>query len=646
MNKPRYLISASLIILSAYCLFLLSMGTFNLKQPFALSLIFQNMWEHLSHGSLAVDAELIGNEGFEVNGITTAYFLPFPSLIRGLLSIFGLGASAILSLWLGALTFFSASLLIWRHLFAQIEPRKSILNQYLWLFGVLLCTFFSPMIGMMTYPTVYWEAIVWGSALFLMASYLSMLVLTQRGQNPIVFLSFTILCGLALFTRATFSFAACLLFGLTLIQLLNWRWQKRASVTANLFQNKWLVINIVFFGLLVSCLLALNFAKWGNPFEFYPLQHYKMWDEAQKVRYFAHGALNPTRIPETISYYFIPSLDNFSSARPFLNLGSAERFSQSGTFDYKELTLPISITEPIATILFILGILLLPWTWLKQKNITAHIIFPAALTSLVPIAFILSIHSLSIRYVGDFLPAMMIFGLFALFQIGRLAQKLPVGQTITPFSTPKQVLILGAMGILILISVFLSTAGIFRQNEYWRSLFHYALIPMEVGETVSFSHHGNNTKAVGYLYKGWASELESFGTWSNASDPVLRILPPKKLPSENSLRIMARAFVTPSNPEQIVEVWVNGALTQTVALRNPDLNEILIKPLLSKDWVKYHWRYVGSKLFNQLTGFIGTSNQEVIEIRFHLQNPARPKDLGIGVDDRLLGIGLISITLQ
>lgn len=647
MIKPHYLISASLLLLSFYCLFLLSLGTFDLKQPFALSTLFQNMWDHLSHGSLAVDAELIGNEGFEVNGITTAYFLPFPSLVRGLLSIADLGASAVLSLWLGALTFFIASLFIWRHFFLQLKLNNDRSRQYIWIFGVLLCTFFSPMIGMMAYPTAFWEAIVWASALFLTASYLSITLLTERNQKPAAFFIFTFICGLALFTRATFSFSTCLLYGITIIQILIFQWKKDASITDNIFQNKSLVINSFFFGLFVCCLLIFNFAKWGNPFEFYPLEHYKMWDEAKKEQYFSHGALNPTRLPETLSYYFLPALDNFSLTKPFINLGSADHLGITGTFDYKEHTLPISITQPIATCFFILGLVLLPWTLCFQENKKIYAILPAALSALVPIILILSIHSLSIRYTGDFLPAFMLFGLFALFQISQFIKG--SSKNLSPpnkFISIKPFIFSIVMLGLILISLFVSTAGIFRQNEAWRPVFHYSLIPLEEGETVSFSQHGNNSKGVGYLHKGWASELESFGTWSNTSAPTLMILPPKTLSSKNALTILARAFVAPNHPEQIVEVWVNGKLNQTVTLRDANSNLILIKPLITSDWTKQNWSYLGASLFNKLTQFIGTSNQEAIVIQFHLQNPARPSELGLSSDSRLLGIGLISVTLQ
>jgi len=503
------------------------------------------------------------------------------------------------------------------------------------------------MVGMMTYPVVFWEAIVWAAALFLLASYLSMLVLTQMGQKSIAFFFFTLICGLALFTRATISFATCLLYGFTLIQILTLQWQRDASIISNLFQNKRLLINALCFGLLVSSLLLFNYTKWGNPFEFYPLEYYKMWDENQKIKYTANGALNLTRIPETISYYFYPSLDNFSNNAPFLNLGSSDRFGLTGIFDYREPTLPITLTQPIATILFILGLFLLPLLVLNCREKTSRTILPSALTSLIPLFFILSIHSLSIRYAGDFLPAIMLFNLFGLFQIVRFLQTRFISQK-APIAKSPLTRFIGTsiMSTLILGSIFLSTAGIFRQNEYWRSLFYYTLIPMESGETVSFSKYGNHSKAVGYLHKGWARDPESFGTWSNTNNPTLLILPPKNTSPENSLIILTKAFVTSNHPEQLVEVWVNGKLNQTVTLRQFDSNEIFIKPLSPINWNAQSWKYLGASLFNKLTQLMGTSNQEVIVIEFQLRNPARPRDLGIGDDNRLLGIGLISATLK
>jgi hypothetical protein len=636
-----------MLFLSIYCVFLLSLGSFELKKQFALYLLFQNMWEHLTHGSLAVDKDLIGMEGFEVNGITTAYFLPFPSLIRGLLSIIGYGESAILSVLLGALVFLSSSLLIWRLICKVILKANGAVSNYYWICGALVCTLLSPMLGMMSFPTAFWEAIIWASTLFLLASYLSIYTLQNYFHNKGSLFAFTLICGLSLFTRATFSFTSCLLYGMTILFIIILE-KKRGLAFKSILGNPLLIANILIFATFLGALLTFNYAKWGNPFEFYPLQYYKMWSEEQKLRYFSHGALNLSRLPQTLAYYFLPASDNFSSIAPFINMGSSAQFGSDGIFDYKEPRLAISLTEPIPVILFLVGLISLPWAVLKHRS-KIHLSFiPAALISLIPIIFILSIHSLSIRYAGDFLPAIMIFGLFGLSQIILFGRKLfitPVANQMTGRKFLRAPLAFIA-GTMVICSLYLSASGVLLQNEMWKYAFlNFNLIPIHMGETVSFRHHGNNDKGNGYLQTGWSLDLEEFGTWSNAKTATLLVSPPSNFKSDNSLIIKARGFVTQSHPEQIIDIWVNGKLNQTVKLTNPEINEIEIKAPFSVNWLSSP-KYIGISLFNYLTRSVGTPNQEPIFIKFEFRNPAKPKDLGLGDDERLLGIGLISVTLQ
>ena len=642
-----YIIASCMLFLSIYCVFLLSLGSFELKKQFALSLLFQNMWEHLTHASLAVDKELIGMEGFEVNGITTAYFLPFPSLIRGLLSIVGYGESAILSVLLGALVFLSSSLLIWRLICKVILKANGAVSAYYWIGGALVCTLLSPMLGMMSFPTAFWEAIVWASTLFLLASYLSIYTLQNYSHNKAPLFAFTLICGLSLFTRATFSFTSCLLYGLTILFIITLE-KTRGLTIKSILGNPILIGNILIFAIFLGTLLAFNYAKWGNPFEFYPLQYYKMWSEEQKIRYFSHGALNLSRLPQTLAYYFLPASDNFSSTAPFINMGNSAQFGSDGTFDYKEPRLAISLTEPIPVILFLIGLISLPWAVLKHRSKIYLSFIPAALTSLVPIIFILSIHSLSIRYAGDFLPAIMIFGLFSLSQIILFGHRLLFTSAANQMVGRKflHAPLAFIAGVMIICSLYLSASGVLLQNEMWKYAFlNFNLIPIHMGETVSFRHHGNNDKGDGYLQTGWSLDLEEFGTWSNAKTATLLVSPPSNFKSDNSLIIKARGFVTPIHPEQIIDIWVNGKLNKTVKLTNPETNEIEIKAPFSVNWLSSP-KYIGTSLFNYLTRSVGTPNQEPIFIKFELRNPAKPKDLGLGDDERLLGIGLISITLQ
>jgi hypothetical protein len=635
-----------MLFLSIYCVFLLSLGSFELKKQFAFTLLFQNMWEHLAHGSLAVDKDLIGMEGFDVNGITTAYFLPFPSLIRGLLSIIGYGESAILSVLMGTLVFLSSSLLIWHLICKVILKIQGAVSTYYWIGGALVCTLLSPMLGMMSFPTPFWEAIVWASTLFLLASYLSVYTLQNYSHNKNPLFAFTLVCGLSLFTRATFSFTSCILYGLTILFIIALD-KKQGLKIKSILGNPFLIANILIFGFFLGALLAFNYAKWGNPFEFYPLQYYKMWSEEQKLRYFSHGALNLSRLPQTLAYYFLPASDNFSSTAPFIHMGSSAQFGGDGTFDYKEPRLAISLTEPIPVILFLIGLISLPWAIFKHRG-TAYLSFiPAALTSLIPIVFILSIHSLSIRYAGDFLPAIMIFGLFGLSQALLLSHKLSIyfAWNINIWKLLRFLLAVIA-GVIITCSLYLSATGVLLQNEMWKLPFlNMNLIPIHTGETVLFKLHGNNDKGDRYLQTGWSTEFEEFGTWSNAKTAALIVLPPSDFRSNNSLKIKAKAFVAPNHPEQIVDISVNGKPNQTIRFTNPDTNEFVIQAPFSVNWLNSP-RYIGTAVYNHLTRLVGTASLEPIYIKFDLRNPAKPKDLGMGDDNRLLGIGIISITLQ
>lgn len=636
-NKSSfYIIVSCMLFLSIYSVFLLSLGSFELKKQFALTLLFQNMWEHLSNGSLAIDKDLIGLEGFDVNGITTAYFLPFPSLIRGLLSLIGYGESAILSVLLGCLTFFSASLLIWRLIFISTLKQHKSANYFSWVVGILLCTLMSPMLGMLSFPTPFWEAIVWASALFLLACVLSIYILQSDSQNPSALIIFSLICGFSLFTRATFSFVTCLLYGLTIIQLIFTQVHLGQKLKLVL-SNKSLIIGCIVFSTFLGLLLLFNYLKWDNPFEFYPLQYYKMWSEEQKVRYLSHGALNLTRLPETLSYYFLPVLDNFSATAPFIQMASSAQFSSSGIFDYREPRLAISLTEPIPVLLFLIGMITLPWAIMKRKGKIHLALIPAAVTSLVPIIFILSIHSLSIRYAGDFLPAIMIFGLIGLTQLCVF-----IKYANTRFFITSSTLIIG---ILVAVSMYLSTAGVLLQDALWKKVFDKWLIPMQIGEVVEFKNYGNNDKGVGYLQTGWAEDLETFGTWSDSTTAKLLIMPPSNFQANNALIIQAKAFVTSNHPEQTIEIWVGGKLNQTLQITNPEVQKIIIQSPFAIHWSS-PLKYTSAQLFNLLSKLYNIPTQEPTLIHFVLRNPARPKNLGIGDDDRLLGIGLISMTLQ
>lgn len=650
LKKQSLAIVLCLLLAGLFCLFLITQGDLQLKKAYALSRVFENMWDHLTKLDFSIDSQMIGREGFAINGITTAYFLPFPSLIRGFLSLFNYGASASLSVLIGALTFMLASIGIWGQIFSA-SALPPTLKTISFLTGIVLCTLLSPIIGMMEYPTAFWEAIVWASALFLMACYFSMLLLNNK-NNSFIFFGFTFFCGLTLFTRATFSMASCLLFAFTVIQIIGDTPRKKNKpyhFFLNIYNNKILLFNCFLFGGFVCCLLIFNYLKWGNPFEFYPMRYYKMWDEAQKNLFFSHGSLRLNRIPETFSYYFLPYIDNFSLSPPFIAFGNHNYFPKMGVFDYQEPTLPLTLTQPIFVLLWFFGAIVAIKLILTRQIKRWKFLIPSASVALIPVFLILMIHSLSIRYAGDFLSACVIFGLFGFAQIlifiVRWINKRNLLQRISTFRVG--LLYLTLVTLLSISAFYLTASAVLIQNQFWAKVFYptEALLPTEIGEKITFHHYGHNSKVVDYLDRGWAPEFESFGVWSNATRSTLLISPPKNISNKNQIALNVRALVNPNYPTQNVEIWVNGQFNQIVKLRDPFSNWIYINDPLSSSKKFTNIPELTKGVYSQLTWFMHLSLAP-IAIEFRYQNPARPKDLGIGEDDRLLSIGLISATLK
>lgn len=109
---------------------------------------------------------------------------------------------------------------------------------------------------------------------------------------------------------------------------------------------------------------------------------------------------------------------------------------------------------------------------------------------------------------------------------------------------------------------------------------------------------------------------EPWGSWASGNQASRALpLPPK---GAQSLTLTARAFLTPKHPTQAVEVMVNGQKQSEVVFQQESNNQITI-PITRE---------------NVQAGYLN--------IQFRFKNPARPKDLGIGDDDRSLSIGLES----
>jgi len=140
----------------------------------------------------------------------------------------------------------------------------------------------------------------------------------------------------------------------------------------------------------------------------------------------------------------------------------------------------------------------------------------------------------------------------------------------------------------------------------------------EIGKRIYFSRDAEGRKE--FLLDGWAPYGEAWGNWSEGSAASMLLPIPAGKPK--LLKLQARAFVHEKHPNLDVEILINGTLQKKVSLTEFESNQIdipLPASLLGQDYFK---------------------------LELKILNPASPRALGIGADDRQLGLGAISAVFE
>lgn len=140
--------------------------------------------------------------------------------------------------------------------------------------------------------------------------------------------------------------------------------------------------------------------------------------------------------------------------------------------------------------------------------------------------------------------------------------------------------------------------------------------PINIGQVIDFTKNGNGRE--NFMLGGWGF-TEDWGTW--ATDSVSKVILPMPEGNPSKLIIKANAFLSPSHASQLVDIAVNGArVGDHQLLSNAKDNFLEIK--LPK----------GAK----------TPGDPVL-VEFHSLDAISPMNAGLGLDERKLGIGLVSI---
>jgi len=160
-----------------------------------------------------------------------------------------------------------------------------------------------------------------------------------------------------------------------------------------------------------------------------------------------------------------------------------------------------------------------------------------------------------------------------------------------------------------------------------RNLNLSPMSPTLVGEKIIFSRGGNGLQyLVGLMGEetyltnwGWTFP-EAWGVWSDGNKS--KILLPIPVGGASSLIFDARALVSESHPLQKIEININGVLYKQLNLTKGDQNRIEIPITQSY------------------------KNQGFLNIEFKFLNAVRPKAVGIGDDERMITLGLMSATFN
>ena len=120
----------------------------------------------------------------------------------------------------------------------------------------------------------------------------------------------------------------------------------------------------------------------------------------------------------------------------------------------------------------------------------------------------------------------------------------------------------------------------------------------------------------------WSSQ-EEWGVWSAGEFVEIRLpLSNRSLQNARELNINFNALVNPKHPEQKISLYINGMAYKEIRLTKAK-NNLVVIPLTTKEL-----------------------SQSILTIKIELPDRARPKDLGIGNDDRQLAIGITSAVFR
>ena len=410
-RSDRRLLAVLAAIALPYYLFLMAKGADSLFMPTRFGLTFNSMLAHLLRGALDVDPAAIGAEGFLRDGRVYPYFGIVPALLRlPLLPFVDLartdvtGLMCALAAWLAACCKFAAILRAGRALPPSPLGRIATL-------ALIAATLFGGAQVPFLYPSLYQEAALFAGAFAALFVCLAIHgLLGARGFTPALLAAMALAAVLALLTRVSTGLGLCL----ALVLLL-----------AMLRPPRGLLVCLTFLALGIGAVLAINAARWGDPFVFVPHHLQAMTDlyAGRREILARYGDFHPIRLGYGLMYYFAPAWIIVGEDGRFL----FEAFRSRTIISVELPPGSLLLSEPLLFLLTIFFLVELRRSWPRDR-----LALPLIVGLAIPAALMLVAPSMTFRYRLEFYPALELAALLGLRTLGLRAAATPAAASLRP----------------------------------------------------------------------------------------------------------------------------------------------------------------------------------------------------------------------
>lgn len=283
-------------------------GTWRIDAPTRFGRVFSAVALNLLHGRFDVDPELLLYEAYVRDGLAYPYFGIFAALARLPLIPFADLTVVHVGRPLAAL---AAALAAMFQALAMLHATAGARSPALRGILAALPLVAGPQVYLLARPNMYEEAALWGLCWASAVVAAGVCLALRDGRAPVrLYIALAAAAGLAVTARVTAGLGACAFAALVGAARLWWEARAAGKEPLRRLLGREAASATLAGAVPIAVQLAVNFARWRNPFEFADLARMAVVHESDPTRLprlMAQGAFNLERLWFGLQYYFAPA---------------------------------------------------------------------------------------------------------------------------------------------------------------------------------------------------------------------------------------------------------------------------------------------------------------------------------------------------